>query len=174
MLICSSLSWTNYITDISSKRKLLGLLYCHFYCHTDSSIFFTTTLLEHCSFLKKYNTLSIYYVVSIGPRTTLLFSLSFSFHLYLHAAEMSNIFYFKLLHNNLDFPSNLLPCQPTPSYNHRPFHLCNHLQIPNKLSLHTSPFPLPLQGSGTIFLITLKNLIHIFNLSTTFKIPSAL
>ncbi len=54
MLFSSSLSWSNHTPCISSKtRKILGLLYCHFYCHSDTSTLLRLICphLEQCSFL---------------------------------------------------------------------------------------------------------------------------
>ena len=162
MLLSSSLSWSKHISCISSKtRKLLGLLYRHFYCHSDTftplrlntsltsphlfSFGILSSNLSSC--LEK---IACKLCCNLDPQTTLLFSLSFIFLYYLLAIAMLNLpfssSFFILIILQTFHHDKPLPARISDPSTH--VTVCKSTTEPN---MHSSHFSQPLQGYGTLF-----------------------
>ena len=159
VLLTPSLSWSNHITTICSKaRKLLGLIFRHFYSHSSPSTLIKLYILvrphlEYCSLIwdpssptliRSLESVQLFALKLASKfRPFLIPSLKSQFNLPSLASRRSYfklIFLFKLSHELLHFPSPILQLNPTLPYPIRSFHPNNFLCPPSKTSSFQNSF----------------------------------
>ena len=160
VLLTPSLSWSNHIVTICSKaRKLLGLIFRHFYSHSSPSTLIKLYIslvrphLEYCSLIwdpssptliQSLESVQLFALKLASKfRPFLIPSLKSQFNLPTLASRRSYfklIFLFKLSHELLHFPSPILQFNPTLPYPIRSFHPNNFLCPPSKTSSFQNSF----------------------------------
>ena len=160
VLLTPSLSWSPHISSICKKaRKILGLIFRHFYRHSSpvTILDLYTSLvrphLEYCSPLwnpssptltRSLESVQLFAIKLANKfRTPLPSSSQAPFNIPSLASRRqyaSLVLLFKLFHHHLDFPSPILTTNPTPPYSTRSYHPNNFLQLPLRTSSFKSSF----------------------------------
>ena len=171
--LSSSLSWSPHISSVCSKsRKILGILFRQFYPHSPPSTLINLYKslvrphLEYCSIVwnpsskslsQSLESVQLFALKLASNFRPLISSIKCTCKISSLVARRHNaklVFFFKLLHNRVFFPSSILLPSPPPSYPLRFYHPNNIIPLKtknlptNNRTFHTqfksgTPSPLP-------------------------------
>ena len=160
--LSSSLSWSPHISSVCSKsRKILGILFRHFHPHSSPSTLINLYKslvrphLEYCSIVwdpsskslsQSLESVQLFALKLASNFRPLISSIKCTCKISSLVARRHNaklVFFFKLLHNRVFFPSSILLPSPPPSYPLRSYHPNNI--IPLKTKNKQSYFPHTIQ-----------------------------
>ena len=168
--LSSSLSWSPHISSVCSKsRKILGILFRHFHPHSSPSTlinlykYLVRPHLEYCSIVwdpcskslsQSLESVQLFALKLASNFRPLISSIKCTCKISSLVARRHNakiVFFFKLLHNRVFFPSSILLPSPPPSYPLRSYHPNNIIPLKTKKSCYKqSYFPHTIQVRNSL------------------------